>query len=201
MAVRVIDLPWLPQPPEDFRMKARSLLEDSGSSREMARRLSEYRLTSSQLYILAKCICKIALSEADVVRLGVLSNGTVDLLLPMLTVTTLRHGIWSRIIGTTFNQVAPQALNPTSEINLAECHYVLLAIDHRGLPLNPTPGDLDRAYDSIDGIAVHRLTPLRTARFVWLHGHCNNATTGYPGSIRQPRSQRAWLITMANRPL
>ena len=150
MDVRLIDLPWLPAPPEDFRQQVRNLSESASDSYASARRLAECRLNQNQLHLLGKAIAKLAADKADVVRLGVLSNSTADLLLPAFTVSALRHGVLVQAIGTAFDQVALEALNPASEINQARCHFVLLSIDHRGLPLTPTPGDADRARATVD---------------------------------------------------
>jgi FkbH-like protein len=79
----------------------------------------------------------------------VISNGTADFLIPALAASTLRHGVWAHVVGTAFDQVAFEALNPDSRINRAQCHFVLLCVDHRGLPLTPAPGDPDRARASL----------------------------------------------------
>jgi FkbH-like protein len=155
MDVRLTDLPWLAEPPDDFRRQVRSLSESSPNSRQHARRLAEYRLNGNLLYTLGKTIARLAAADPDVIRLGVLSNGTVDLLLPTLTASALRHGVWMRTIGTVFDQVAPEALDPASEINRAQCHFVLLSIDHRGLHLTPTPGDSGRARATVDAALLY----------------------------------------------
>lgn len=151
MDVRQIELPWLVEPPDSFRQQVRSVGEHSQESRAAAQRLCSYRLSNNQLHMLAKPISRLAAEYPDTVRLGVLSNGTTDLLLPALTVSALRHGIWLRTVGTAFDQIAVEALDPTSEINRAQCHYVLLALDHRGLPFISTPGDLNHTQESLDG--------------------------------------------------
>ena len=150
MDVRLTDLPWLAEPPDDFRQQVRSLSGSTPDSRALARRLVSYRLNGNRLHTLGTAIAKLAAEDADVTRLGVLSNGTADLLLPAFTASALRHDVWVHAIGTAFDQVAPEALNPTSEINRARCHFVLLSVDHRGLPLTPTPGDPDRARATVN---------------------------------------------------
>jgi FkbH-like protein len=150
MDARLIDLPWLPEPPEDFRRQVRQCSESIADSLVSAQRLAGYRLDGNQLHLLGKVLVKLAANAVDVTRLGVLSNGTADLLLPAFSVSALRHGVLVQSIGTAFDQVAPEALNPESEINRARCHFVLLSIDHRGLPLTPTPGDADRARATVE---------------------------------------------------
>jgi len=150
MDVVLTDLPWLVEPPDDFRQQVRSLCGPTLESRGLAQRLAACRLDGSRLHTLGKAIARISVESADATRLGVLSNGTADLLLPALTVSALRHGVWLSAIGTTFDQVAAEALDPASAINRARCHFVLLCLDHRGLPLTQTPGDVDRARATVD---------------------------------------------------
>lgn len=148
MEVRLLELPWLVQPPTDFRQQVRNATS-LPERRHALRRFSEYGLDNNQLHALAKQVGPLATADPGAVRLGVLSNGTTDLLLPALTVSSLRHGSWVDVIGTAFDQVAAEALNPLSDINRARCHYVLLAIDHRGLPFTPVPGNSNAARASI----------------------------------------------------
>ena len=150
MDVRIIDLPWLPDTPSDFRQQVRRVSEHTQASRDIARRLSACRLTSSQLHVLGKAISNLATEDGQTVRLGVLSNSTVDLLYPAMVVSALRHGVWMNVVGTPFDQVAPQAFDSKSKINRSRCHFVLLSIDHRGLPLTAVPGDPDRALSSLE---------------------------------------------------
>lgn len=150
MDARLTNLPWLAEPPDDFRQQVRSLSGSVPDARAVARRLAGYRLNSNRLYALGEAIGKLAVEVTDAIRLGVLSNGTTDFLLPALAASALRHGVWMHAVGTPFDQVAPEALNCASEINRAQCHFVLLAVDHRGLPLTPTPGEADRARATVD---------------------------------------------------
>ncbi len=108
------------------------------------------RLDGSRLHNLGQAISRlIEADRAGATRLGVLSNGTADLLLPGLVVSALRHGVWLEVIGTAFDQVAAEALDPSSTIHQAQCHFVLLAVDHRGLPLVATPGEAALAEASV----------------------------------------------------
>jgi FkbH-like protein len=67
-----------------------------------------------------------------------LSNATVDLLVPALIATAARHGIDLEIIQGGYDQTVQEVLSPDSKINQAKPDAVLVAIDHRGLPfLNP----------------------------------------------------------------
>jgi FkbH-like protein len=150
MDVRLTDLSWLPQAPNDFRQQVRSLCSSGPESRAAARQLAGYRLDFKQLYVLGNAVARLAAEEKDVIRVGVLSNGTADFLGPAFMVSALRHGVWVHTIGAGFDQVAHEALNAASEVNRAKCHFVLLCIDHRGLPFSPTPGDPDRGRATLE---------------------------------------------------
>ena len=155
-------LPWLTDPPADFRSQVRALSALAPESRAVAQKLAAVRLDFNQLHALGLAIGRLTPDDREVVRLGVLSNGTADLLLPALVASALRHGVWTEAIGTAFAQVAPAAFDPQSEFNQRRCHFVLLAVDHRGLPLTTCPGDRARA-DAAVASAVEYIYSIRTA--------------------------------------
>ena len=74
-------------------------------------------------------------------RLGVIGNGTLDLVVPVLVATAARHGFALECITGAYDQFLQDALQPDSALNKARPDAVLLAIDHRGLSLQPTPGN------------------------------------------------------------
>jgi len=147
--VQFTSLPWLAAPPADFREQVRKLAASWTDSIFQARRLAQTRLDFNQLHCLGQAVSRLTADDQDVLRLGVLSNGTTDLIVPILTASTLRHGVWVRAIATGFDQVAAEALDPRSELNQRRCHFVLLCIDHRGLPLEPCPGKTERAHATV----------------------------------------------------
>lgn len=150
MEGELIELPWLPQPPDDFREQIREFALTSSPPSSVAERLAKFSLSGSKLHALGTVIGRIVARDEEAVRLAVLSNGTTDLLLPAIAVSTLRHREWVRTFGTAFDQVAAEALNPSSQINQARCHFVLLCLDHRGLPLNSCVGDIEKARAAVD---------------------------------------------------
>ncbi len=94
-------------------------------------------------------MAQLSIDDQDAFQLGVLSNGTIDLLLPILAASALRHGVWTYAIGTGFDQVAAAAFDPQYAFNQRRCRFVLLCIDHRGLPFKPCPGDPERAREAV----------------------------------------------------
>lgn len=153
--MQLISLPWLPVPPADFRSQVRNLSASWPDARKQAQRLAVTRVDFNQLHALGQAVARLAADDHDVLRLGVLSNGTIDLLLPTLAASALRHGVWTHIVGTAFDQVAVEALDPQSELNQKRCHFVLLCIDHRGLPLMPCPGDPERAQAAVKAASAY----------------------------------------------
>jgi len=127
-----------------------------------ARRLAAVRLDFNQLHSLGKAVRRLTADDHDLVRLGVLSNGTIELLLPIMVASALRHGVWIEAVGTAFSQVAAEALDAQSDFNQRRCHYVLLAVDHRGLPMTASPGDRGRA-DATVVAAVEYIDSIRDA--------------------------------------
>ena len=93
-------------------------------------------------------------------RLGLVSNGTLDLLKPILVATAARHGLALECIMADFGQTTQEALDPASRINGARPDAVLLAIDHRGLPLRFDLGD-SAVEDACVDAALRHLTMIR----------------------------------------
>ena len=157
-----IDLSWLVKPPDTFRERIRELRKLESDPRALGRELAGYRLRGSQLHTLDTTLAELASNEANAIRVGVLSNGTIDLVLPALTVAAPRHGVWIQTISAAFDQVAAESLDPNSTINKAHSHFALVLIDYRELPLVPTPGDEERARESVRA-AVNYVDSIRAA--------------------------------------
>jgi FkbH-like protein len=117
--------------------------------------LASHALDENQLNRLAKVISTarrspVALKPLTPFRLGVLSNSTVDFLLPAAVATAARHGIALDCINANYDQVMQEALSPGSVINTANADAVLIAIDYRALPLHAklsSPEDSDAAVE------------------------------------------------------
>jgi FkbH-like protein len=154
MSARLLThMAWLPTPPQDFAVQCRSLGEASEPGRQ-AQFLASHALDENALSRLAKALRKAraagqSLSPLQPFRLGILSNATSHLLVPALEASAARHGIALECIEADYDQVMQEALSPDSTINRAQPDAVLLAIDHRGLPLQATPGDADAARNTV----------------------------------------------------
>lgn len=149
----VINLEWLLAPPQDFSAACRGLPKAGGEAGKQARFLASHALDENQLNKLAKALRathaqNISLAPMQPFRLGIVSNATLSFLAPALEATAARHGIALQCIETEFGQVMQEALSPQSAINQAKVDAVLVAVDHRGLPLKPSPGDAQAGAQS-----------------------------------------------------
>src|SRR5688572_7254013 len=160
-------LAWLPPKPEDFVARCRGLLAEDGGA-DLGRRLqalANFALDENALNKLAKVIAQAraagrSLAPLTPFRLGVLSNTTSHFLVPALIATAARHGIALECEESDFDQVIQEALNPESMINRGKFDAVLVAIDHRGLPLRAVPGDAEAASRIVSD-AMAQLTTVR----------------------------------------
>lgn len=150
-------LAWLPPPPEDFAAQCRGLGEDTAVL--LGRRiqtLARHELDENKLHRLARAIARVGERGGSVAplvpfRLGLISNATTHLLVPALVATAARFGIALDCIEAEYGQVMQEALSPASSLARARPDAVLIALDHRGLPLRATPGDAEQAQATLAG--------------------------------------------------
>ena len=155
------ELAWLPAVPADFRVRVRSVDSHQAPGREL-RALAAHRLGASDLKRLAGAVARLSgagrtLAPLTPFKLGVIGNGTLDLIVPALVGSALRHGIALDVVTVPYGLYAQQILDPRSAINRAKCDAVLLALDLRALPL-PADGSALAAVEMVDGFrqALHR---------------------------------------------
>ena len=161
------NLAWLPPPPPDFSEQCKKLPTSAGAEAlgSGIQALASHALDENQANRLAKLIKKAvaaghSLRPLTPFKLGILSNSTVDLIVPVLVASAARHGILLECVQADYNQVVQEALAPTSTINAAKADAVLVAIDYRSLPLR---GELGIAAVA-DAAIEAALTYLRTIR-------------------------------------
>lgn len=135
------DLAWLPNAPADFSQACRGLPEREGDLGGVLRALATHALDENQLVRLAKVVGRLKAAERSTkplvpFRLGLVSNATSHLAVPALIASALRHGILLDVVEANYGQVMQEALDTGSTIHQAQCDAILLAIDHRGLPLD-----------------------------------------------------------------
>lgn len=149
---------WLPPAPDDFRSRCRI-----AADADTLIALAGYALNANQLRSLANALGNIAQDQHPCLtpfRLGLLSNGTTDLLLPAIRATGLRYGLDIEIVAGAFGQIVGEAADPDATIHRASCDAVLIAADHHALP--------DQGFDELpDGTIVEMLGSARD----FIHAH------------------------------
>jgi FkbH-like protein len=148
------DLSWLPRPPHDFGARCHAILHGDNDPGPLLQALASFALDENQLNKLAKVISKstnshIGLKPLTPFRLGVLSNSTMDFIVPSIVGTAARFGLAIECIKADYDQVIQEALSPDSIINRAKPDAVLIAIDYRGLPLRCTLGSPEEAANAV----------------------------------------------------
>ncbi len=151
------EMQWLPRVPKDFSTRLKSL-GDSGSSlgRDL-QALALHALDLNQLTKLSKAITKArsdgrSLAPLTPFRLAILSNSTIDLIVPALVASAARRGIALEVIQPSYDQVAQEALTPDSKVNRAQPDAVLFALDYRSLPLKLSLGDAEASSATVQGV-------------------------------------------------
>lgn len=147
-------LAWLPEPPKDFYAQCSALLHTAENLGPRLRTLASYSLDQNQLERLARITDHAQTTGADLrplvpFRIGLLSNSTVDFLIPAIVATAARYGIALQIVQGEFDQSLQDAVSPDSAVNRFAPDAVLIAVDHHGLPISPSPGDASAERSSI----------------------------------------------------
>src|SRR5271170_6174870 len=151
------ELLWLPRAPQDFSERVKALGSSSGPLGREIQALAQHGLDMNQLTRLSKAISKTAANGASLdplvpFRLAVLSNSTIDLVVPALIASAARHGIALEVIQPSYDQVAQEALTPDSRVNSSKPDAVLFALDYRALPLKLTLGDSEASAATVAGV-------------------------------------------------
>lgn len=150
------DLQWLPSPPSGFRARLNALLASTDPIGRELQSLAAHALDVNQLTKLARAVdgARVegkSLEPLQRFRLAVLSNSTIDLIVPVLIASAVRYGIALEIVQPSYDQVAQEALTPDSGINRSRPDAVLFALDYRGLPLKVSLGDPDASSAIVRG--------------------------------------------------
>jgi len=167
------ELQWLPRPPADFAGRLKASGSAAVPAGDALRQLSHFGLDLNQLTKLGKAVARTraagdTLAPLTPFRLAILSNATIDLIVPALAATALRHGIALEVIQPSYDQVPQEALTPDSKVNAAKPDAVLFALDYRALPLKLSVGDSDAAMAALHG-ALGYLKMLRDG----IKANCN----------------------------
>src|SRR3984885_16387082 len=118
------ELRWLPTVPENFGILLKALETSSGPIGRNIQFLATHRLDLNQLTRLARAIGK-AKSEGKQLeplvqfKLAVVSNSTIDLIVPARVASAARYGIALDVIQPSYDQLAQESLTQNSRANNA----------------------------------------------------------------------------------
>jgi FkbH-like protein len=167
MSALYTEMKWLPRAPGDFAQTLKALAnspEELGANLQF---LACHALDLNQLTKLAKMIGRAqiegkTLAPLTSFRLALLSNSTIDLIVPALVASAARRGFCLEVVTHSYDQVAQEAFTPESKVNSSKPDAVLLALDYRALPLKAALGDIRASSGIVQG-AIGYLRALRDA--------------------------------------
>ena len=154
MSFELTELPWLPEPPSDYRTLCRSVDPDGEGIGLELHRLASHRLQTTQSGMFSKAMARCLESGRDLVplsrcRLAVLSSFTFDLVADCLAAGAARHGVAVEAVLAPSEQVMQTALDPRSPVLASAPDAILVAIDHRWLGLDSFNPDRGQEEDLV----------------------------------------------------
>ena len=159
MTDRASHLPWLEDPPADFRQ----LLKATGpTDSAVIRRLAATALTLDQLRRLRLFVERHGPHLVEIgcspLRLGIIANHTTDFLVDAIVGTGVRHGLIIEAVPAPYGQVVQSALD--SQSTLAGADAVLVSLDAFALGIDRPVADAVAAVERVDAALSH----IRTLR-------------------------------------
>jgi len=128
-------LPWLLPAPDDFRARCDAVDAVAGARGDALRQLGAHALNERQLVRLARSLRAARAAGADArlapFVLGVVSNATTDLIVPVIEGTGVRHGFSVAVVAAPFGTTLQAALAADSSVVRANPDAILLALDYR----------------------------------------------------------------------
>ncbi len=93
---------------------------------------------------------KADLAPIERLRLGLIGDGTLTLLGPVLTGTGLRHGQLIEVVEGNYGNAVEESLEPSSHLHTAGLDFALLALDYRLAGLDTAVTDASAAQRLVD---------------------------------------------------
>jgi predicted enzyme involved in methoxymalonyl-ACP biosynthesis len=153
-------LEWLPPPPPQYRAQLKAAASSTDDLGRELQSLATHSLDLNQLTLLAQAISKLAAEGKSLYplvpfKLAILSNSTIDFIVPALVASAARHGIALQVIQPAFDQVAQEALTPNSNVNASKPDAVLIALDYHALPLKLSLADPAATATAVKEVMEH----------------------------------------------
>src|SRR4029453_7116738 len=109
-------LAWLPRTPADFRQRLREAMELEAPG-AVLRGLATHALDAANLRRLSLAVAQLtargtSLAPLAPFKLGVLGNGTLDLIVPALVGSALRHGVALQCVTVPYGLYPREILDP-----------------------------------------------------------------------------------------
>jgi HAD superfamily phosphatase (TIGR01681 family) len=151
------EMQWLPRTSSQFSERLKALGDAPQPHGRELQALAMSALDLNQLTRLDRAMARLvragkSLDPLVPFRLAVLSNSTIDMVVPALVGSAVRHGIALEVIQPPYDQVAQEALTPDSTVNKSQPDAVLFALDYRAMPLKLSLGDRDAASATVQGV-------------------------------------------------
>jgi len=153
-------LEWLERSPDNFRELTQAALNCGEEAGTELRRLAQYALNEPQLNQLGRAFSKARAPETvwkglTSFRLAILSNSTTDHLIAPLIASALRYGIDLHVQSFSYHESYVVAVSGDDRLKEFAPNAVLVAIDHRGLPLREVFGHEDEERQIAEECAAY----------------------------------------------
>ncbi|WP_066807577.1 HAD-IIIC family phosphatase [Sphingomonas asaccharolytica] len=161
-----LKMPWLTEPPADFRARVKRVADLENGHGSALAQLATHRLNSAQALSFTNVqqnLVKrgISLAPLSPFRLALLSSGTVDAVATALPAAGARHGVALEVVVAEFDQIIQTAFDDSSEIFAKRPDAVLVHFDHRWLGLDRFEPSADAARERVDHAIDRVVTVLR----------------------------------------
>ena len=141
MSFDILDLPWLPEAPTDFKERCRGLAVGQGEAGVQLGALATARLNSTQALVFRRTLKRLTEQKADLsalspLRLAILPSFTMDTIADFIPAAAARQGVAVDLAIAEFDQILQTALNPAAGVFEPRPDVVLILFDHRWIGLN-----------------------------------------------------------------
>ena len=162
----MLDLPWLPLPPDDFRARVSAFKTADQPTEADLRQLAACRLDHNGLIGLGKAVGAArarmpASGDLSPLRLVLLSDTTTDVVVPALVAASAGRGVLLDVAVSPYGQIEQQVFNPTPELVHPAPDVVMICLDARTLGLDASRADPGEAEQLVSS-TIQRIRALST---------------------------------------